>query len=42
MAERNQEQKPKKFFGMAISDSVTYIIIAILTIIFIRQVAVLF
>ena len=42
MAERNQEQKPKKFFGMTVSDSVTYIIIVILTIIFIRQVAVLF
>ncbi|MEZ5527093.1 MAG: hypothetical protein R3F26_06115 [Gammaproteobacteria bacterium] len=38
----DQENKPKKFFGMEVSDTVTYIIIAILTIIFIRQVAVLF
>jgi hypothetical protein len=42
MSERDQNQKPKKFFGMEVSDTVTYIIIAILTIIFIRQVAVLF
>lgn len=42
MPERDQNQKPKKFFGMAVSDSVTYLIIVILTIIFIRQVAVLF
>lgn len=38
----NQDNKPKKFFGMEVSDTVTYIIIAILTVIFIRQVAVLF
>ena len=42
MSENNQDQKPKKFFGMTISDSVTYVIIAILAIIFIRQVVVLF
>lgn len=42
MSESNQDPKPKKFFGMAVSDSVTYIIIVILAIIFIRQVAVLF
>lgn len=42
MSESGQDQKPKKFFGMTISDSVTYVIIAILTIIFIRQVVVLF
>lgn len=38
----NQDNKPKKFFGMEVSDTVTYIIIVILAIIFIRQVAVLF
>ncbi|MDP1933202.1 MAG: hypothetical protein Q8L60_17265 [Gammaproteobacteria bacterium] len=38
----NKEQKPKKFFGMEVGDSVTYIIVAILAIIFIRQVSVLF
>ena len=38
----NQDNKPKKFFGMEVSATVTYIIIAILTVIFIRQVAVLF
>ena len=42
MSGSNQDQKPKKFFGMTVSDSVTYIIIAILAIIFIRQVLVLF
>jgi hypothetical protein len=42
MSASNQDQKPKKFFGLTVSDSITYIIIVILTIIFIRQVAVLF
>lgn len=42
MSESDKNQKPKKFFGLTVSDSVTYIIIAVLTIIFIRQVAVLF
>lgn len=42
MAKSDQEQKPKKFFGLEVSDTITYVIIAILTIIFIRQVAVLF
>lgn len=38
----NQDKKPKKFFGLEISDTLVYIIIAILGIIFIRQVIVLF
>ena len=37
-----QEQKSKKFFGLEVSDTVTYVIIFILTLIFTRQVAVLF
>ena len=42
MSESERDQKPKKFFGMTVSDSITYVIIVILTLIFIRQVAVLF
>lgn len=38
----NQDNKPKKFFGMEVSDTVTYLIIFVLTLIFIRQVYVLF
>lgn len=38
----DDKQKSKKFFGLAVSDTVTYIIIAILAIIFIRQISVLF
>jgi hypothetical protein len=38
----DKDPKPKKFFGMEVTDTVTYIIVAILAIIFIRQVAVLF
>ncbi len=40
--EQDQNNKPGKFFGFEVSDTVTYIIIAILALIFIRQVAVLF
>ncbi len=42
MSGNDQDQKPKKFFGLEVSDTVTYIVIAILTVIFIRQVSVLF
>ena len=42
MSFNHNEQKPKKFFGFEVGDSVTYIIVAILLIIFIRQVSVLF
>lgn len=38
----NKNDKPKKFFGFEVSDTVSYIIIVILAIIFIRQVMVLF
>lgn len=39
---RNDSNKPKKFFGFEVSDTVTYIVVAILALIFIRQVSVLF
>jgi len=42
MSSNDKDHKPKKFFGMEISDTLTYVIVLILTIIFIRQVAVLF
>ncbi len=42
MSFNNDEQKPKKFFGLEVGDSITYIIVALLLIIFIRQVSVLF
>lgn len=42
MSFNQNEQKPKKFFGVEVGDSVTYIIVAVLLIIFIRQVSVLF
>lgn len=42
MSGNEQDPKPKKFFGIEVSDTMTYIVIAILTIIFIRQVSVLF
>ena len=42
MSFNHNEQKPKKFFGFEVGDSVTYIVVAILLIIFIRQVSVLF
>jgi len=37
-----RDDKPRKFFGFDVSDTVTYLIIIILAIIFIRQVSVLF
>ncbi len=42
MSHNINEQKPKKFFGCEVGDSVTYIFVALLLIIFIRQVSVLF
>lgn len=36
------QDKPKKFFGLEMSDGVTYVIIIILALIFVRQVSVLF
>ena len=42
MSSNDKDQKPKKFFGMEISDTLTYVIVVILAIIFIRQVSVLF
>jgi len=38
----NKGEKPKKFFGFELSDSITYVIVVVLAIIFIRQVMVLF
>jgi hypothetical protein len=38
----NKGVKPKKFFGFELSDSITYVIVVVLAIIFIRQVMVLF
>jgi hypothetical protein len=42
MKYNENEPKPKKFFGMEVTDTVTYIIVVILAIIFVRQLAVLF
>ena len=36
------EEKPKTFFGLEMGDGVTYVIVFILAIIFIRQVSALF
>lgn len=38
----DNKQKPKKFFGFEVSDTVSYLIVAILAIIFVRQVLALF
>jgi hypothetical protein len=38
----NKGEKPKKFFGFELSDSITYVIVVVLAIIFIRQIMVLF
>jgi len=38
----NKGVKPKKFFGFELSDSITYVIVVVLAIIFIRRVMVLF
>lgn len=40
--EESSQEKPKKFFGLELSDGVTYVIVIILALIFIRQVSVLF
>jgi len=42
MSGNDKDPKPKKFFGIEVSDTMTYIVIAVLAIIFIRQVSVLF
>lgn len=42
MSSNDKDQKPKKFFGMEVSDTLTYVIVVILALIFIRQVSVLF
>lgn len=39
-SESDSGKKPKTFFGMELSDGVVYTIVIILTLIFIRQVAV--
>ncbi len=38
----DKDRKPRKFFGMEVSDTLTYVIPFILALIFIRQVSVLF
>lgn len=38
----NKGDKPKKFFGFELSDSITYVIVVVLAIVFIRQIMVLF
>ncbi|WP_281201710.1 hypothetical protein [Pseudohongiella acticola] len=38
----NKEEKPKKFFGFEVSDTLSYVVVVILAIIFVRQVLVLF
>lgn len=39
---RQDTDKPKKFFGFEVSDTITYIVVIVLAIIFIRQVSLLF
>lgn len=39
---KDDGDKPRKFFGFEVSDTVTYLIVFILALIFIRQVSVLF
>jgi hypothetical protein len=38
----HKEDKPKKFFGFEVSDTISYVVVAILAIIFVRQVMALF
>ncbi|KKO12919.1 hypothetical protein [Pseudohongiella sp.] len=38
----NKEDKPKKFFGFEVSETLSYVVVVVLAIIFIRQVMVLF
>lgn len=40
--DRRNTDKSRKFFGFEVSDTITYIIVIVLAIIFIRQVSVLF
>lgn len=42
MAYKDDNKKPKKFFGFELGDSATYVIVAILLVVFIRQVSALF
>lgn len=42
MSAQKNGDKPKKFFGFEVSDTITYIIVVVLAIIFIRQVMALF
>jgi hypothetical protein len=43
MSEENRQHtdKPKKFFGFEVSETVTYLVVIVLAIILIRQVSVL-
>lgn len=41
-ASASEGDKPKTFFGLQLSDGVVYTIVVILTLIFIRQVVVIF
>lgn len=38
----NKEDKPKKFFGFEVSDTISYVVVVVLAIILIRQIMVLF
>jgi hypothetical protein len=39
---KNTEEKPKKFFGFEISDTISYVVVVVLVIILVRQVMALF
>ncbi len=41
MAE-NKDDKPKKFFGFEVSDTISYVVVVVLAIILVRQVTALF
>ncbi|MEX0740885.1 MAG: hypothetical protein WD071_16245 [Pseudohongiella sp.] len=41
MAE-NKGDKPKKFFGFEVSDTISYLVVVVLAIIFVRQIMALF
>lgn len=38
----NKDEKPKKFFGLEVSDTISYVVVIVLAIIFVRQVIALF
>lgn len=38
----NKEEKPKKFFGFEVSDTISYVVVVVLAIILVRQVMALF